>query len=147
MLNQLQEFFLACIIGLMVHKRETLTKKELAAQEAFMTKLAIKQRMNAKPVIVGMIGLVGSGKSSVAQELARQIDGTVIEGDAIRIELRKQGEQYERARAIAENAALDVVRQGGNAILDSDFIDAKKREYPGESAKGRCPDYFRLHIL
>jgi len=44
------------------------------------------------PVIVAIIGLVGSGKSSVAQELAKHIGATVIEGDDIRIELRKQME-------------------------------------------------------
>ena len=98
----------------MVHKREKLTKKEYAAQNAFMVKLNVKKRKTEKLVIVAFIGLVGSGKSSVAQELAKHIGATVIEGDTIRIELRKQSERYERVRAIAENTALEVVKQGGN---------------------------------
>ncbi|MBI1999040.1 MAG: AAA family ATPase [Parcubacteria group bacterium] len=119
----------------MVHKREKLTKKERAAHDAFMAKLDIKKRKTEKPVIVAFIGLVGSGKSSVAQELAKHIGATVIEGDDIRIELRKQSERYEKSRAIAENAALEVVKQGGNIILDSDFVDEKKRASIREKAR------------
>ncbi|MEK7669214.1 MAG: AAA family ATPase [Patescibacteria group bacterium] len=120
----------------MVHKREKLTPKELAAQKSFLTKLGvIQKRKTDEPVIVAMIGLTGSGKSSVAQEFAKHIGGTVIEGDEIRIELRKQGERYDRARALAENIALEVVKQGGNVILDSDFIDAEKRASLREKVK------------
>lgn len=127
MFTRLMEFILPYIIEIMVHKLEKLTPKEQAAQKSFLSKLVMEKRNTESPVIVAIIGLVGSGKSSVARELARHINATVIGGDDIRIELRKQGERYERARAIAENAALEVVKKGGNAILDSDFIDAKKR--------------------
>ena len=135
MFGQLTEFILPRIIGVMVHKRETLTKKERAAQDAFMAKLDIKKRKTDKPVIVAVIGLVGSGKSSVTHELAKHIGATVIGGDDIRIELRKQSERYEKSRAIAENVALEVVKQGGNVILDSDFVDEKKRASVREKAR------------
>ena len=127
MFKGLMELVLPRIIGVMVHKREKLTKKEQAAQDAFMAKLYIKKRKTDKPVIVAVIGLVGSGKSSVAEELAERIGATVIEGDDIRIELRKKGAGYGRAWAISENVAVEVVKQGGNVILDSDFVDGKKR--------------------
>ena len=135
MFGQLTEFILPRIIGVMVHKREKLTKKERATQDAFMAKLDIKKRKTEKPVIVAVIGLVGSGKSSVAQELAKHIGATVIEGDDIRIELRKLGERYEKSRAIAENAVLEVVKQGSNVILDSGFVDEKKRASVREKAR------------
>lgn len=128
MLAQLKEVVFPSIIGVMVHKREKLTPKELTAQKDFLAKLGvIQKRKTDEPVIVAMIGLTGSGKSSVSQELGKLIGATVIEGDSIRIELRKQGERYDRARALAENVALEVVKHGGNVILDSDFIDPKKR--------------------
>ena len=135
MFRRLIEFILPYIIGSMVHKREKLTQKEQNAQDSFLAKLDIKKSKTKKPIIVAMIGLVGSGKSFVAQELAKYIDATVIEGDSIRIELRKQNERYERARAIAENAAMEVVKQGGNVILDSDFVDDKKRASIREKAR------------
>jgi predicted kinase len=100
-----------------------------------MANLDVKRGKTRESIIVAMIGLVGSGKSSVAQELAKHIGGTVIEGDAIRVCLRKHNERYERARAIAENAAIQVVRRGGNAILDSDFINPNKRASLREKAR------------
>ncbi len=135
MIARLIEWALPPIIGVVVHRREVLTKKELAAQDSFMAKIQVVKRKTNKQVIVAMIGLVGSGKSSVARELAKHIGANVIDGDEIRIELRKQNERYERARAIAEDAALAVVRQGGNAVLDSDFIDPKKRASIREKAR------------
>ncbi len=114
---------------------ESLTKKEQAAQDAFMTKLDIRKRKTEKPVIVAVIGLVGSGKSSVAREIAKHIGATVIESNDIRIELRRQSESYERVWAIAENASVEVVKQGGNVILDSDFVDEKKRASVREKAR------------
>lgn len=135
MLAQLMEATLPSIIGVMVHKKEKLTPKELAAQKSSLAKLKMQERKTNKPVIVAMIGLTGSGKSSVAQEFAKHIGGTIIEGDGVRIELRRQGEQYDRARAIAENIALEVVKQGGNVILDSDFIDPNKRASLREKAR------------
>lgn len=135
MFGQLNEFVLSRIIGVMVHRREILTEGERAAREAFTAKLKIEKRKTGKPFIVAFIGLVGSGKSSVARELAKHIGATVVGGDDIRIELRKRSENYERARAVAEDAALEIVRRGGNAVLDSDFVDRKKRASLREKAR------------
>lgn len=127
MSNRLTEFLLPHIIGVMAHKTETLSVKAQKAQEAYLSKLAIGSRKTRKPVIIAFVGLVGSGKSSVAQELAKYIGGTIIEGDGIRIVLRKEGEAYKYVRQIAENIALEVIKRGGNVILDSDIVDDKKR--------------------
>jgi predicted kinase len=135
MFSRLVELTLPRIIGIMVHKREKLTAKEERAQKAFVSNLNHVSRKTKEPVIVAMIGLIGSGKSSVAHELAKHIGATVISGDEIRIELRKQGERYERMRAIAENVAMELVNEGKNIILDSDFIDEKKRASLREKAR------------
>lgn len=135
MITRLIELVPLSIIGVMVHKREILTKKERAAQDAFMAKLDIKKRKTDKPIIVAVIGLVGSGKSSAAQEIAKHIGATVINSDDIRIELRKQSERYEKSLAIAENAAIEIVKRGGNVVLDSDFVDEKERASVHEKAR------------
>ncbi len=134
MLAGLGEVVLPLALGVF-HKLEKLTIKERVAQANYLAKLDVKARKTNKPVIVAFLGLVGSGKSSVSRELAKHIGATVIEGDDIRIELRKLGERFERTRAIAENVALHVVRSGGNAILDSDFVDVKKRASIREKAR------------
>jgi len=134
MLTKLKELVLPYIIGI-YHHMEKLTPKEQKAQKEFLAKLKIQKRKTSKPVIVAFIGLVGSGKSTVAREIAEHIGGTVIEGDNIRIELRKQEEKYERTRAIAENVAIEVLKRGGNVVLDSDFVDEKKRASIREKAR------------
>jgi predicted kinase len=130
MFGRLIEAVLPRIIGVMVHKKEKLTARELVAQKNFLAKLKIQKRKTKNPVIVAIIGLVGSGKSSVARELAGHIGATVVNGDDVRIELRKQNERYDRAHLLAENIA-----RGGNVILDSDFIDPKKRASLREKAR------------
>ncbi|MEK7203724.1 MAG: AAA family ATPase [Patescibacteria group bacterium] len=139
MFRRLTEAILPFIMKVMVHRKETLSAKAKKAQEAFINKLqseiGLVKRRTRKPTVIAFFGLVGSGKSSVAQELARQIGGVVIEGDAIRVELRKVGEvysygerrQYSYVRQIAENVALEISKRGGNVIFDADFADMKKR--------------------
>ena len=139
MFARLTETVLPSIMRVMVHRNETLSAKARKAQEAFIDKLqssiGLTKRKTKKPFVVALFGLVGSGKSSVAQELAGQIGGVVIEGDAVRVQLRKVGEvysygkrrQHSYVRQIAENAALEVLKRGGNVIFDADFADMKKR--------------------
>ena len=134
MLTKLKEVLLQYIIGV-YHHMEKLTSKEQSAQKSFLSKLNINKRKTKNPVIVAFIGLVGSGKSSVARELAKHIGATVISGDDIRIELRKQNEKYGHTRAIAENVALEIMKKGDNVVVDSDFVDEKKRASIREKAR------------
>ncbi len=119
----------------MAHGCERPTAKKRRAEKSFLAALDVRERVTKEPVIVAFVGLVGSGKSTVARALAQLIGGTVVEGDAIRIALRKQKEKYDRARVIAEDVALDVAKRGGNPILDSDFVDDKKRASLREKAR------------
>jgi len=54
------------------------TLQELRAQEAFERGLRIVPRCTSTPVIIAMIGLVGSGKSVIAQQLAERVGATII---------------------------------------------------------------------
>lgn len=80
-----------------------------------------------KPKIVAIVGLVGSGKSSVAKYLAKLIGAKVISANAIRVNLRKKNNGYGQVRNIVEKETLAAVKRGKNVILDSDFADSKKR--------------------
>lgn len=135
MFNKLTEVVLPPIIGVMVHRTEQLSPKAQQAQDAFLSTLNITERKTKKPIVVGMLGLVGSGKSTVSQELAPLIGATVVDGDAIRIQLRKVSERYKYVRQIAENVALEVLKRGGNVILDTDQIDDKKRASTHEKVR------------
>lgn len=89
--------------------------------------LTVVKRATRNPIIVAMVGLVGSGRSAVADVLAPRIGAALIRGDEIRLALRKRGQGYGAVRAIAERAALVVIARGGNVLIDSDFVDRTKR--------------------
>src|SRR3989344_4709532 len=100
MFSRLIEIALPRIIGVMVHKREKLTAKEERAQKAFVSNLKYASRKTKEPVIVAMIGLIGSGKSSVATELA------------------KQGERYEKMRAMRKRGSRKWQMWRQNSVSD-----------------------------
>lgn len=118
------------------HKMEKLTEKELKAQKEYLVKRDIDiRRETKKPLIVGIVGLIGSGKTAIAKKLAPLIGAKVVFGDDIRVCLRKEKEKYENARLIAENIAMEIINKGGTVVIDSDFIDQKKRISLKEKAK------------
>src|SRR3989338_6162798 len=118
------------------HKMEKLSEKEIVAQRQYLLSLKnFSERKTKKPLIIGLIGLIGSGKSTIAEEMALMVGATVVSGDQIRVFLRKKGERYERARKIAENVAEGIIINGGNVIIYSDFIYQKKRVSLKEKAK------------
>jgi len=134
-MKRLTEMVLPFIVGIMVHKKESLTTKERRAQDEFVKTLKVAPRKTKKAIVIAIVGLVGSGRTSVAKELAKLLPATIIEGDDIRVQLRKQNERYEGARKIAENATFEAIKQDGNVILDSDHIDQKKRASLREKVK------------
>ncbi len=102
-------------------------KREGAAARAFARKLSPRVRLTEEPVIVGMLGLTGSGKSAVAREFAEHIGGTVLAHDEICLELRRRHASYEGGNDILRIVALGIIHLGGNAVIDSDLIEAHDR--------------------
>ena len=118
-----------------MRKMEKLTQKEKRAQEKFLKTLEVVSRKTKRPLVVAIVGLVGSGKSFVARKLAETISATVVEGDEIRVCLSKERERYEGARKIAENTVAEIIKKGGNVVIDSDHINSAKRASLREKAR------------
>lgn len=115
---------------------EKLTEKESKAQRDYFLKIdVVIKRKTKKSLIIGIVGLIGSGKSTIAKEMASLIGATVVSGDDIRVCLRKEKEKYDNARLIVENVTIEIINKGGNVVIDSDFIDRKKRVSLKEKAK------------
>lgn len=128
-MTTLSDYVLQQLIGFTVHRIERLNNKAEKAQKAFIASLKLPRMHTPSqyPYVIAMVGLVGSGKSTVAREIALLTDAVIVEADQIRVELRKQGADYEYARIIAENVTILLVTRGYNVLLDSDFINDKKR--------------------
>lgn len=88
----------------------------------------IINKKNTKPIIIAMIGFVGSGKSNVARAIAKLINGRVVSVDDVRVNLRNKKQDYAKISQIIENIAIKTLKSGRSVILDSDFVDAAKRK-------------------
>lgn len=104
-------------------------------EKNYLESLKISRRRSKNPVAVAMVGLVGSGNSSVARALAPKIGATVVEANHIRVLLRRRKQGYESVGKIAEGAAMMILKKGGNVIMDSDFVDPEKRKRFKEKVK------------
>ena len=114
-----------------------MAKQKIIKQVAdnFIARLKIAKRETKKPVVVATVGLIGSGRSSIANQLAKLTKATVIDGDAIRVALRKKNQDYGQVRSITQRAAIHVLKKGSNVVLDGDYVDSQKRKILEEKVK------------
>lgn len=83
-----------------------------------------------RPKFVMMCGLVGSGKSTVAKELAKEYDATVFSSDELRQELFGDvNDQTHNQELFVElhKRVKECLKSGKSAIMDSTNINYKKR--------------------
>jgi len=99
-------------------------------QEEFLKSARVSGRKTNNPVVVAIVGVIGSGKSTVTKALKKKLGWTTISKDKIRVALREKGRGFTPETTDQIHYAMlgKVLRAGGNAILDSDFADKKKRK-------------------
>ena len=125
---------------------QNLTKPEQCVRDTFISNLKIQKRKTTRPIVVGMIGLAGSGKSLVARELAPMMGATIIEHDRIRIGLRAAHLPYDHMAIIAADATQEVIWRGGNVIFDTDSIGREKREIIVKIAREAAASVFFIRV-
>lgn len=108
----------------MPKKSQEQIKKEL------IRSVRVSHRRTKQPVIIAMIGLTGSGASTIAKALSRILHWSVIEKNKIRVRLREKGPGFTPASTDQIHSAMlrRVLKERGNAILDSDFVEKRKRK-------------------
>lgn len=83
-----------------------------------------------KPVMIMMVGLVGSGKSYYATKLSEEINATVFSSDKLREEMlgdvNNQNHQSEIFDELHKRIK-DCLKSGKNAIYDATNISSKRR--------------------
>jgi predicted kinase len=125
----IRDWILPHVIGFAPRRIRKLKFDEEMQQMTYAGCLSMgaKPRTTSVPIIVAMVGLVGSGKSTVAREFARHTNMLVVEADDVRANFQSKGFSLDRIWAITENIALDMASRGANVIIDSDFIHPFKR--------------------
>ena len=94
----------------------------------------IKQQLSDKkasqPFVIGIIGLIGSGKTTVAKLLNEKLTGTVlVKSDSARFLLKEAGLKWgENVVEVLSNTARWLLRNGYSIIFDGDCIREEKRK-------------------
>lgn len=92
-----------------------------------------------KPIMIMMIGIAGSGKSTKAKELSKEYDATIYSSDELREilfgDVNDQSHNKQLFRYIHENIKNDLIN-GESVIYDACNIDRKNRNAFLNSLKG-----------
>ena len=84
----------------------------------------------SKPAFTMMVGLVGSGKSTYAKQLAEETNAIICSSDAIREELcgdETSQENNEEVFKILHSRIKENLKNGKNVIYDATNINSKRR--------------------
>lgn len=120
-----------------------LSSKEKNIVQSFIANTKIPKRKSKRKLAIGIVGLVGAGKTSVAKVLGRELGAAVIQADAIRLALRKKRTGFDNVHEIMFAIAKDILKRGGNVILDSDFASKHKQNGLRKIAKdAKATAYF-----
>jgi predicted kinase len=98
-----------------------------------------------KRFVVALIGAVGSGKSLVSSMLRGITGAVIISSDEVRVAQKEFTEASVREEVARRLEA--ALKDGNDAILDADFIDAEKREalIMGAQKRGVAVYFLRVH--
>jgi aminoglycoside phosphotransferase family enzyme/predicted kinase len=117
----------------------------------------------AKPALFITVGLVGTGKTAIAQALAKRLGLVAISSDVTRKQLagipltEHRFEDFSGGIYSAEfsrrtydtmlTQAKDVLRDGGSVILDASFIKSAERRKAKTLAQETGADFFVLECI
>lgn len=122
--------FLAGVVWLKFMNKDTINK---VAKKYFETINLVKRKTDGKYVI-GMIGGIGVGKTTIAKMIAKKLGFVVVCTDEIRRLLDRLGydrkviENAELVRMIGQTVSGELVKGEYNIILDSDLGDHHYRQ-------------------
>jgi len=110
-------------------KKQTsqLTSTEHLVYEKYLRTLPTPKSKTKKKIVVGMIGLVGSLRNVVAKNIAQGIGACLVVADDLRVCLRGKGLPYTHIQKMIAHATETLLSEGHSVVLDTDFVDKKKR--------------------
>jgi len=102
-----------------------------------------------KPFIIGIVGMIGSGRTFLAKTLVENIKGAVlISANSARYLLKEQGLPWgENVYAVLLHAAEGLIKNGYIAIYDGNRVDKDRRESIKELADKLGVKYHLLKII
>lgn len=116
----------------------------------FLSRLSLPEIKAVKPFIVATIGLVGSGRTTVARMLAEKLNGAVlVQANSARFLLKEAGLPWgENVRQVLKGVATDLLKRDYGIVFDGNASDAEDRDNIEEIAEktGARVFYVRINI-
>jgi len=83
-----------------------------------------------KPSIVGIVGMIGSGKTTFCRELVKHLKGAVlVSSNSARYLLKQEGMSWgDNVRESTFYVAKELIKEGYAVVFDGDHVDKQKRE-------------------
>lgn len=118
--------------------------------QEYQATITVKPSNTKEVFVVGMIGLIGSGKSTVAEAIAKRLGLFIASNDAIRRWLNTQGYDgsapiQEAVEKIAVATSRWLFAQKISHIIDADLI--KFHEVARKEAAAASAKIYILHIV
>ncbi|MBU3923207.1 ATP-binding protein [Patescibacteria group bacterium] len=103
----------------------------------------------SRPFIIGVVGMIGSGRTLLAKTLVDNLKGAVlISANSVRYLLKEQGLSWgKNVYAVLLNTTEWLVRNGYIAVYDGNQIDKDRREAIKEMANKASVKYHLLKII
>ncbi len=127
-------------------------EKEQVSQmvQDFLSRLSLPETKADKLFIVATIGLVGSGRTTVARILAEKLNGAVlVQANSARFLLKEAGLPWgENVRQVLKGVATDLLKRDYGIVFDGNASDAEDRDNIEEIAEktGARVFYVRINI-
>lgn len=128
-----------------------MTDKELQEfSQDFLSRLTLPEAKANKPFIVATIGLVGSGRTTVAEKIVERLKGAVLaSSNSTRYLLKQAGMPWgENVRQILKVVAVELLNRGYGVVFDGNAADEKDRKNIKDiaSQSGASVSYIRINI-
>lgn len=128
----------------MENKQEIISK----LAKDFLSRLSLPAQKADSPFIIATIGLVGSGRTTVAKIITEQVNGAVlVQANSARFLLKEAGLPWgENVRQILKQVSKDLLAKGYGIIFDGNASDEDDRKNIDEIAQGTGAKTFYIRI-
>ena len=101
-----------------------------------------------KPIMIMMMGVAKSGKTTRAKQLAEELGAEIFSPDEIAKELyRSAPTSMSKAHSVMERRLLDALRAGRNVIYDDENLHSKFRAHFVRRVRATCDAQCRCEIV
>lgn len=129
-----------------MNKGEILQRVSQDFIERIREKLPIEK--SKQQFVLGIIGLIASGKSTVAKLLSQKFSGAVVvRNDSARFLLKERGVGWgENVRVVVLNVGRFLLENGYSVIYDGDYFEQDKREGIKKLADDFGVDFYLVRV-